>query len=227
MKTRKVLIVDDEAELRQLVRLYFEKASFQCIEAEDGRQALERLKTEHVDLIILDIMMPHIDGVTLCMKIREMSSVPIIFLTARGGEWDRIHGLTIGADDYVVKPFSPYELVARAEAVLRRSQPAEPKEDVVQCGPIEINIKGRQALVNKEPLPLTLKEYELLLFLCRHQGQVLSREQLLENVWGYDYDGGIRTVDTHIKTLRMKLNQYATLIQTVWGVGYKLEVPTE
>lgn len=224
MKARKVLIIDDEAELRQLVRLYFEKESFKCVEAADGQQALELLKTDTFDLIILDIMMPNIDGVTFCMKVRETSSVPIIFLTARGDEWDRVHGLRIGADDYVVKPFSPNELVARAEAVLRRAQPSDRKKYFLQFGPIEINVKGRQVLLEKEPLPLTLKEYELLLFLCRHQGQVLNREQLLDHVWGYDYEGGIRTVDTHIKTLRMKLKEYGKFIQTVWGVGYKFEV---
>ncbi|WP_017756261.1 response regulator transcription factor [Calidifontibacillus oryziterrae] len=225
MTDRKVLIVDDEADMRQLVRMYLEKENFICVEAEDGQQALELLKSQPFHLIILDIMMPNIDGLTFCMKVRETSAIPIIFLTARGDEWDRVYGLKIGADDYVVKPFSPSELIARVDAVLRRFQPSAKKEDeVLHFGPIEINVKGRQAFINKEPISLTLKEYDLLLFFCQHNGQALSREQLLERVWGYDYVGGVRTVDTHIKTLRLKLKDQGNLIQTVWGIGYKFEV---
>lgn len=225
MNNRKVLIVDDEADMRQLVRMYLEKEDFICVESEDGKQALDILKTDSFDLIILDIMMPNVDGLTFCMKVRETSSIPIIFLTARGDEWDRVYGLKIGADDYVVKPFSPNELIARVDAVLRRFHPSIKKEDEsLLFGPIEINMKGRQAILDNEPLSLTLKEYDLLLFFCRHNGQALSREQLLERVWGYDYIGGVRTVDTHIKTLRLKLKQHGNLIQTVWGIGYKFEV---
>lgn len=225
MNNRRVLIVDDEADMRRLVRMYLEKEDFVCVEAEDGKQALDILSSTTFDLIILDIMMPNIDGLTFCMKVRETSSIPIIFLTARGDEWDRVYGLKIGADDYVVKPFSPNELIARVDAVLRRFNPSIKKEDEsLQFGPIEINIKGRQAFLVKEPLSLTLKEFDLLLFFCRHNGQALSREQLLERVWGYDYIGGVRTVDTHIKTLRLKLKEHGNLIQTVWGIGYKFEV---
>ncbi|NSL51658.1 response regulator transcription factor [Calidifontibacillus erzurumensis] len=221
-----VLIVDDEADMRQLVRMYLEKEGFLCLEAEDGEEALNLVKAHTIDLIILDVMMPKVDGLTFCMKVREQSSVPIIFLTARGDEWDRVYGLKLGADDYIVKPFSPNELVARVDAVLRRANPAvRNKEDHISYGPIEINLKGRQAFLNGELLNLTLKEYEILLFFCRHHGQALSREQLLENVWGFDYVGGVRTVDTHIKTLRLKLKEYGNLIQTVWGIGYKFEVP--
>ncbi len=220
-----VLIVDDEADMRRLIRMYLEKEGYSCVEAEDGQVALDLLKSHTFDLIILDVMMPNVDGLTLCMKVREQSSVPIIFLTARGDEWDRVYGLKLGADDYVVKPFSPNELIARVDAVLRRANPvARDEEETLTFGPILLNIKGRQVYLEGELINLTLKEYELLLFFCRHNGQALSREQLLENVWGFDYVGGVRTVDTHIKTLRLKLKNYGNLIQTVWGIGYKFEV---
>jgi len=225
MSKGNVLIVDDEADMRRLVRLYLEKEGFRCMEAEDGQVALDLLKSNTFELIILDVMMPNVDGLTFCMKVREYSSVPIIFLTARGDEWDRVYGLKLGADDYIVKPFSPNELVARVDAVLRRVHPViRDEEDNVTFGPIVLNLKGRQVYLEDELINLTLKEYELLLFFCRHNGQALSREQLLENVWGFDYVGGVRTVDTHIKTLRLKLKQHGNLIQTVWGIGYKFEV---
>lgn len=220
-----VLIVDDEADMRRLIRMYLEKEGYSCVEAEDGQVALDLLKSHTFDLIILDVMMPNIDGLTLCMKVREHSSVPIIFLTARGDEWDRVYGLKLGADDYIVKPFSPNELIARVDAVLRRANPVvRDEEETLSFGPILLNIKGRQVYLEGELINLTLKEYELLLFFCRHNGQALSREQLLENVWGFDYIGGVRTVDTHIKTLRLKLKSHGNLIQTVWGIGYKFEV---
>ncbi|HHW38495.1 MAG TPA: response regulator transcription factor [Bacillales bacterium] len=220
-----VLVVDDEADMRRLIRMYLEKEGYACVEAEDGQVALDLLKTHTFDLIILDVMMPNVDGLTLCMKVRETSSVPIIFLTARGDEWDRVYGLKLGADDYIVKPFSPNELIARVDAVLRRAHPiVRDEEETLAFGPIQLNIKGRQVYLEGELINLTLKEYELLLFFCRHNGQALSREQLLENVWGFDYVGGVRTVDTHIKTLRLKLKSHGNLIQTVWGIGYKFEV---
>ena len=220
-----VLVVDDEADMRRLIRMYLEKEGYACVEAEDGQVALDLLKSHTFDLIILDVMMPKVDGLTLLMKVREHSSVPIIFLTARGDEWDRVYGLKLGADDYIVKPFSPNELIARVDAVLRRANPiVRDEEETLSFGPIQLNIKGRQVYLEGELINLTLKEYELLLFFCRHTGQALSREQLLENVWGFDYVGGVRTVDTHIKTLRLKLKSHGSLIQTVWGIGYKFEV---
>lgn len=221
-----VLIVDDEADMRRLIRMYLEKEGYSCAEAEDGQVALELLKSHTFDLIILDVMMPKVDGLTLCMRVREHSTVPIIFLTARGDEWDRVYGLKLGADDYIVKPFSPNELIARVDAVLRRANPinVRDEEETLSFGPVQLNIKGRQVYLEGELINLTLKEYELLLFFCRHNGQALSREQLLENVWGFDYVGGVRTVDTHIKTLRLKLKIHGNLIQTVWGIGYKFEV---
>lgn len=225
MNKGKVLIVDDELDMRRLVRMYLEKEGFTCVEAEDGQVALDLLKSDSFNLIILDVMMPKVDGLTFCMKVREHSSVPIIFLTARGDEWDRVYGLKLGADDYIVKPFSPNELIARVDAVLRRVHPVvRDDEGLLTFGPLELNLKGRQVFLESELINLTLKEYELLLFFCRHNGQALSREQLLENVWGFDYIGGVRTVDTHIKTLRLKLKNHGNLIQTVWGIGYKFEV---
>lgn len=225
MSDTKVLIVDDEPDMRELIRMYLEKEKYECTEAADGNQAIQQLEKGHFDLIILDIMMPELDGITFTMKVREHSNIPIIFLTARGDEWDRVYGLKIGADDYIVKPFSPNELIARIQAVLRRTNHQQKSDgDYEHFGPIEINERGRKVRVEGELVSLTLKEFDLLLFFCKHGGQVLSREQLLEKIWGYEYIGSVRTVDTHVKTLRLKLGESGHLIQTVWGIGYKFEV---
>ena len=188
----------------------------------NGESALSKISQSNYDLLILDIMMPIMDGWTLCKKIRETSNVPVIFLTAKGEEWDKVNGLKMGADDYIVKPFSPGELIARVDAVLRRTKNSD--ASVLQIGQIKINEKSRNAFVSDKPLSLTLKEYDLLLFFCKHQDHVFSREQILEKVWGFDYFGTARTVDTHIKTLRIKLGQDADYISTVWGVGYKFGI---
>jgi DNA-binding response OmpR family regulator len=219
-----ILIVDDEADMRQLIKLYLEQEGFRCMEAENGQKALDLLHTYEPQLILLDVMMPKMDGFTAAANIRKTKQIPIIFLTARADEWDRIHGLNLGADDYMMKPFSFGELIARVQAVLRRTQPAFAQSELTQMGPLSINKKGRQVLCGGKPVSLTLKEYELLRFLCDYKGHVFSREQLLEKVWGYDYEGSERTVDTHIKTLRLKLKEGANIIHTVWGVGYKVEV---
>ncbi|MDQ0243030.1 DNA-binding response OmpR family regulator [Bacillus fengqiuensis] len=224
MKDVTILIVDDETDMRQLVKLYLEKEGFRCMEAANGQEALDLLNTKSPQLILLDVMMPKMDGFTVAAHIRQKRQIPIIFLTARGDEWDRIHGLNLGADDYMMKPFSFGELIARVQAVLRRTQPSSPKPELLQVGPLSINKKGRQVFFNNQPISLTLKEYELLQFLCDYKGQVFSREQLLEKIWGYDYEGSERTVDTHIKTLRLKLKEGADILHTVWGVGYKVEV---
>ncbi|EJW19562.1 response regulator transcription factor [Paenibacillus alvei] len=225
MNQTRLLIIDDEDDMRALVQMYLKNSGFEVHQAANGEEALEVLSAMPIDLIVADVMMPVLDGFTLCLNIRQSSNVPIVFLTARGEEWDRVYGLKIGADDYIVKPFSPSELIARIDAVLRRvhRESAEDKT-VQQYGQIEINERGRTVKVCGEPLSLTLKEFELLLFLCRHRGQALSREQLLEHVWGIDYEGSVRTVDTHIKTLRIKLGNVGEFIQTMWGIGYKLEV---
>lgn len=219
-----ILIADDEAEMRELIALYLQREGYDVMEASNGFEVLQLLKNHEVALILLDIMMPQLDGMSTCVKIREVSNVPVIFVTARGDEWDTIHGLRIGADDYISKPFSPHELVARIEAVLRRTQKIEHEEETTSYGPISIDEKGRLVKLNGQLITLTLKEFDLLLTFCQHEGQVLSREQLLNKVWGYDYYGTVRTVDTHVKTLRLKLGEEASLIQTVWGIGYKFEV---
>lgn len=225
MKGYSLLIVDDEAQMRELISMYAEREGYRCTEAEDGQQALELLAKRTFDVIILDVMMPKLDGLSFCKKVRETSDIPIIFVTARGGEVDRVTGLKIGADDYLVKPFSPRELLARIEALLRRVRPSTVvSEELERYGALEIDTKGHEARINGTELSLTLKEFDLLTYLARHPGQVLDRERLLEMVWGYDYYGNARTVDTHVKTLRMKLGEHAGLIQTVWGVGYKFEV---
>ncbi|MFL0491311.1 DNA-binding response regulator [Bacillus sp. AFS054943] len=223
MSKYRVLVVDDESDMRQLVGMYLDNFGYEWGEAENGKEALKKLESDHYDFVVLDIMMPEMDGLSVCKEIRKTSDVPIIFLTAKGEEWNRVNGLRMGADDYIVKPFSPGELIARMEAVLRRYTKQEQQEEV-QFGPIRINEKSRRIEANGEPISLTVKEFDLLYFLCQHTGQVFSREQLLEKVWGYDYAGSTRTVDTHVKTMRLKLRESGNYIQTVWGVGYKFEV---
>ncbi|CDN34662.1 response regulator transcription factor [Bacillus thuringiensis] len=223
MNKYRVLVVEDESDMRQLVGMYLDNFGYEWGEAENGKEALKKLETDHYDFVVLDIMMPEMDGLSVCKEIRKTSDVPIIFLTAKGEEWNRVNGLRMGADDYIVKPFSPGELVARMEAVLRRYTKQEQQEEI-QFGPILINEKSRRIEANGESISLTVKEFDLLYFLCQHTGQVFSREQLLEKVWGYDYAGSTRTVDTHVKTMRLKLGESGNYIQTVWGVGYKFEV---
>jgi len=223
MNKYRVLVVDDESDMRQLVGMYLDNFGYEWGEAENGKEALKKLETDHYDFVVLDIMMPEMDGLSVCKEIRKTSDVPIIFLTAKGEEWNRVNGLRMGADDYIVKPFSPGELIARMEAVLRRYTKQEQQEEI-QFGPILINEKSRRIETDGQAVSLTVKEFDLLYFLCQHNGQVFSREQLLEKVWGYDYAGSTRTVDTHVKTMRLKLGESGNYIQTVWGVGYKFEV---
>jgi len=225
MSSRKILVVDDEQNICQLVGMYLQTNGFVWKSANDGIEALELLANEVFDLVILDIMMPNLDGWAVCKKIRETSQIPVIFLSAKGEEWDKVNGLKMGADDYIIKPFSPGELIARVDAVLRRSMGnQEPSNNLIQVGIIRINKSARTVSIKDTPINLTLKEFDLLLYLCLHQGQVFTREQILEQVWGYDYFGTARTVDTHIKTLRLKLGNDADYISTVWGVGYKFGV---
>ncbi|MGE7603740.1 response regulator transcription factor [Peribacillus sp. NPDC097675] len=222
-----ILIVDDEEDMRNLVEMYLLNSGYTCLQAANGVKAINLVESHEVDLILMDIMMPEMDGFSICEKIRLKSEVPIIFVSAKGEEWDKVKGLRMGADDYMVKPFNPGELVARVEAVLRRTgkgkMPVNRENgNIIQLGEIYVNIDSRNVVIEKEQVILTLKEFELLVFLMRHQNQVLSREQLLENIWGTEYGGSLRTVDTHIKTLRMKMRT-ADYIQTVWGIGYKIE----
>ncbi|PCD08892.1 DNA-binding response regulator [Peribacillus simplex] len=220
-----ILVVDDEEDMRNLVEMYLLNSGYRCLQAANGKEAISMVEAEGVDLILLDIMMPGMDGFSVCEEIREIGEIPVIFVSAKGEEWDKVKGLKLGGDDYIVKPFNPGELVARVEAVLRRTGKLslnEENQNHVRFGKISLNLQSRTVLVEGKPINLTLKEFELLLFLMRHKSQALSREQLLENVWSGEYGGSLRTVDTHIKTLRMKLRA-ADYIQTVWGIGYKIE----
>lgn len=228
MGKKQILVVDDEERMRTLVRAYFEKEGFAVEEAANGEEAIKKTAQKAYDLIVLDLMLPRVDGWSVCRKIREKSTVPIIMLTARGEEEERLLGFDLGADDYVVKPFSPRELVARARALLRRTTSNTENTEMLQIGYLTIDPAGRSVTVQGERLALTPKEFDLLYHLARHPGRVFSREQLLEQVWGYDFYGDLRTVDTHVKTLREKISRSRGLpdyIQTVWGIGYKFEVP--
>lgn len=221
----KVLIVEDEENMRQLIKLYFQKEEFKIDEAVNGMDALTLFQNNKYGLIILDVMIPELDGWTLCRKIRQVSMVPIIMVTARGEEFDRLLGFELGVDDYVVKPFSPKELVARAKALLRRieQKPVITKGEIINLNKITIYLKSREVFINNKEINLTPKEYELLLFLMKHANTVFTREQLFKKVWGYEFYGELRTVDTHIRRLREKLENYHHYIGTVWGVGYKFE----
>lgn len=226
-----ILIVDDEPKMRDLVKMYLERDGYKVTEAGDGEQALKLLNSSFFDLVVLDIMMPKIDGLSVCKEIRKHLDIPIIMLTAKGEEIDRVIGFELGADDYVVKPFSPRELVARVKAMMRRvgSRTNANDKAVLKFSGLTINTEAREADVDGNKLSMTPKEFELLTFLAKNPGKVYTREQLLEFVWGYDFYGDLRTVDTHVKKIREKLSRYgdgqaASYISTVWGVGYKFEV---
>jgi len=224
-KIKKILLVEDEAKMRELIRIAFKKENFETYEAVDGKQALNIIKNFHFDIVILDIMLPEIDGWTVCREIRKGSDIPIILLTARGEEFDKLFGFELGADDYIVKPFSPRELVARVKALLRRAENRSVETtSIIDLGDITINTLSREVKVDGKSISFTNKEYELLLFLSTNQNIVFTREQLLLKVWGYDQYGDPRTVDTHIKRIREKLGSKSSCITTIWGVGYKFEV---
>ncbi len=220
-----MLIIDDDQHLRKLVRTYGEVEGFHCQEAEDGEHALEAARKTSFDILVLDVMMPDMDGFDVLKEIRLTSQVPVIMLTARDEEYDKLKGFELGADDYISKPFSPKELMARVRAVLRRS--GKNQTDSITFGRLSIDPASRTVLLHSQKLNLPPKEFDLLLKLAQNERVVLSREKLLQTVWGYNYYGDVRTVDTHIKSLREHLGQYRKLIQTVWGVGYKLEYMEE
>ncbi|GLY09384.1 response regulator transcription factor [Bacillus badius] len=224
MNGLKVMIIDDEEAMRQLVSTFLEKEGYTVIQAANGMEALSAIDQQMPDLLIVDVMMPYMDGYAFTKEVKRKYDLPLIFLSAKGEEWDKIHGLKLGGDDYIVKPFHPGELLARIESVLRRANPSSRPTDRYTIGPLALDANAYKATVNGKALSLTLKEYELLVRLAQNPGKVFSREQLLQLVWGEDYNGSERTVDTHVKTLRLKLKDQASLIQTVWGVGYKFEV---
>ena len=219
-----ILVVDDEKNIVQLARLYLNNEGFRVEAAHDGKQALEKAKSVKPDLIVLDIMMPEMDGLTVCKELRKTSNVPVIILTARGDDIDRIVGLEIGADDYMAKPFNPRELVARVKAVLRRSQGERDVPEVIEAGVLRIDAASREVTLAGKQLTLRAKEFDLLSAFAQHKGNVLDRERLLRLVWGTDYYGDSRTIDVHVAWLREKLGDAPVKIQTVWGVGYKLVV---
>lgn len=220
-----ILIVEDEERMRRLLKAYFIKSGYKIYEAENGINALEVFKNNKIDLIILDIMMPYMDGWTVCKNIRKNSEVPIIILTARSEEDDKLLGYELGADDYVTKPFSPKVLVAKGKALLKRTSPKDnPEGSSKNYNGLEISELSHEVKIDGEEAVLSPKEYDLLLFFAKNEGIALSRDIILDKVWGYDYYGGLRTVDTHVKRLREKLKSKAELIKTVRGSGYKFEV---
>lgn len=230
MQVYKILLVDDEEPIRDILKLYFEKDGFETVEAINGAQALTMVEKNNPDMIILDIMMPVMDGLEVCRQLRKFSDIPIIMLTAKSEDDDRILGLEMGADDYIGKPFNPKEVLARAKAVLRRTTFQEKitqPDGILDFDELHINMHEYKVVAFGKQVALTVKEMELLWYLAKNVGKVFQRNQLLENVWGYTYYGDTRTVDTHIKRLRSKLNTGENGkwdIKTVWGVGYKFEL---
>lgn len=223
MGNKKILVVDDEPLIRKLVTDFLKREGYITLEAEDGRKALDVFSSEKdIDLVILDVMLPEYDGWTVCREIRKKSSTPIIMLTARGEEFDELFGFDIGADEYIAKPFSPNILVARVNAVLRRAVPVDSKTK--EFNGLIIDENAHEVNIYDCPIDLSPKEYDLLMYLTENYGKAVSREQILDKVWGYDYYGDLRTVDTHINRLRIKLDSKSNYVQTVRGYGYRFEV---
>jgi len=222
-----ILVVDDEKEIADLVEIYLVSDGYKVFKANNAKEGLEILEKEEIHLVLLDIMMPGMDGLEMCRKIRETNNIPIIMLSAKSTYLDKILGLGTGADDYVVKPFSPRELVARVKAVLARTMPAPVAEgNVYTFGNLVIDTASHSVKVAGQEAPLTPKEFDLLVFLVNNKGIALSREKILQKVWNYDYYGEDRTVDTHVKMLRSHLGSCRGYIVTVWGVGYKFDPDT-
>ena len=227
MPNELILLVDDEPSIVQLARMYLEREGFRIESASDGESALERVTRQHPALVVLDLMLPKLDGLEVCRLLRAaQNSVAILMLTARDEDIDKILGLELGADDYLTKPFNPRELVARVKAILRRGERASTKEETspVQLGDLTIDAARREVRVSSRPLDLRTQEFDLLLTLAEHRGRVLSREQILQKAWGFDFYGQTRTVDVHVAQLRKKLETSSVKIETVTGVGYKLVV---
>lgn len=229
VKKLQVLMVDDDWKLRNLLRIYLSKEGFDTVEAADGNEAMWKIKNQSFDLVILDVMMPNMDGWQVCQSIRKTQSVPILMLTALGETKEKVQGLKLGADDYLTKPFNPEELIARVHALIRRATATSSNQKanhVLNFPALTIDRDGHQVFVDDEPIELTHKEFGLFVTLAENSGRVLSREQLIEQVWGYDFEGDARVVDIHVKNIREKLKRSGlayNLIQTTWGVGYKFE----
>ena len=225
MERLKILVADDESRMRKLVKDFLIKSNFEVLEAEDGSQALDLFyATKDIALIILDVMMPKMDGFEVCREIRQTSQVPIIMLTAKGDERDELQGFQLGVDEYISKPFSPKILVARVEAILRRTNKIGDAADFKTAGEIILDKTAHEVKISGNPVELSFKEFELLEYFMNNQGIALSRERILNSVWNYDYFGDARTIDTHVKKLRNKLGACGSYIKTVWGMGYKFEV---
>ena len=220
----KLLVVDDEFRIRQIIRKYAEFEGHTVEEAVDGMQAIEVCRKNTYDLIIMDVMMPELDGFSACREIRKFSSTPVIMLSARGEEYDKIHGFELGSDDYVVKPFSPKELMMRVSAVLKRSGSArETENDVFTYKGLTVDFSAWIVTIDGERADMTPKEYDLFFYMVKNRGLALTREKLISEVWGYDFYGDERTLDTHIKLLRKSLGEYSRCIVTLRGVGYRFE----
>ena len=221
----KILIVDDESKIREVIREYLSFKGFETDEAVNGMEAVEMARKNDYTLIIMDIMMPKLDGFTACKEIKKTKDIPIIMLSARGEEYDKLFGFALGIDDYVVKPFSPKELMARVEAVLQRTQVSKAISEKYEFEGLVVDIQGRSVNIDGQRITMTPKEYDLLFFLVLNKNIALSREKLLTQVWNYDYTGDDRTVDAHIKMLRSSLGEYRKFIVTLRGLGYKFEYP--
>lgn len=224
MSELKVLVVDDEVRIRKLVKDFLVKKEYRVLEAGDGEEAVNIFFTENdIALVILDVMMPKMDGWQVCREIRKFSKVPIIMLTAKSDEQDELLGFELGVDEYISKPFSPKILMARVDAILRRTNKLE-QDGIITAGAISLNKVAHTVTVEGKNIELSYKEFELLVYFMENQGIALNREQILNNVWNYDYFGDARTIDTHVKKLRAKLTDKADYIKTIWGMGYKFEV---
>lgn len=218
----KLLVVDDEAKIREVIKTYAEFEGYEVVEAADGMEAIEKCKQEKFDVIVMDIMMPRLDGFSSYKEIKKIDDIPVLMLSARGEEYDKLFGFEIGIDDYVVKPFSPKELMARLNVIVNRNNKTTNNDNLIFQG-LKIDLGGRVVFVDGEKIDLTPKEYDLLVFLVKNENIALSRETLLNKVWGYDFFGDDRTVDTHIKMLRNSIKDYRKFIVTVRGVGYKFD----
>ncbi len=226
MAGEKILLVEDEDRIREMIKEYLENEGFIVTEAIDGADALEKFKSFEYDMMVLDVMLPRVDGWSVCREVRRTSSIPMLMLTARGEEYDRLFGFELGVDDYIVKPFSPKELVARMKAVLKRSRNAAGNgfsADLFEYKGLSVNISSRRVAIDGKNIDMTPKEFDLISFFVKNRDRVFTREQLLNQVWGYEFGGDYRTVDTHIKMLRESLGEHRGLIVTVWGVGYRFE----
>ena len=220
----KILIVDDEPKIREMIVKYRTFEGHDILEAGSGIEAIEKIKKDTFDIVLMDVMMPELDGFSTVKEIRKYCNVPILMLSARGEEYDRIHGFEVGADDYVIKPFSPKELMMRIDAIMRRMKSVEEEKDIFEHEDLKIDFIGRSVFIDEKEIQLFPREYDLLFYMVKNKGIALTREKLLNKVWGYDFFGNDRTLDTHVKLLRKNLGKYSEYIKTLRGVGYKFEI---